>query len=129
VTSERRRELEASLRARLSEQPEEHRLAWVVEQLENYVERWIGFAEAVREPFRDQLQGDLFGMIEIAEGVTDAEVARAPRSAELAEAWHRFRAVLARLRGAPGDGSAAELRAPLSGVLGSPEFRERSVRG
>lgn len=129
MNGDRRRELEASLRGRLAEQPDEHRLAWVVDQLENYVERWIGFAEVMREPLHDQLQGDLFGLIEIGEDVTDGEVARAPRSAELGEAWHRFRAVVARLRGAPDDGSAAELREPLSGVLEAPEFRERSKRG
>ncbi|CAA9346182.1 MAG: hypothetical protein AVDCRST_MAG89-2879 [uncultured Gemmatimonadetes bacterium] len=129
MNADRRRELEASLRGRLAEQPEAHRLAWVVDQLENYVERWIGFAEVVPEPLHHQLQGDLFGMIEIGEDVVDGEVARAPRSGELTEAWRRFRAAVARLRGAPDDGSPAELRDPLSGVLGAPEFRERSKRG
>jgi hypothetical protein len=127
VNDARRRELDAALRTRLAEQPEDLRLPWLAEQLENYVERWIGFAEAVPEPLAHQLQGDLFGMIEIAERVTGHEIGRSPLSAELAEAWRRFQGALAVLRDGRGT-SAAELREPLAGLLAAPEIRERSNR-
>jgi hypothetical protein len=63
----RRRELETLLRGHLAEQPDAglSRLLWLADQLENYVERWIGFGEAVPSPLRSSLEGDLFGMVEI----------------------------------------------------------------
>jgi hypothetical protein len=128
VNDDRRRELDGSLRKRLAGQQREHRLAWIAEQLENYVERWIGFAEAVPEPLPRQLRGDLFGMIEIGERLADEEFRRSHPSAELARAWRRFGEALAELR--DGGGSKAEaLREPMAAVLAAPELRDRSNRG
>jgi hypothetical protein len=88
----RRRELEALLRGHLAEQRDDglSRLLWLAEQLENYVERWIGFGEAMK--------GDLFGMVEIGARVTDEEIRRATRPSGLQRAWDDFVEGLAEIR-------------------------------
>jgi len=80
----RRGELEALLRGHLSEQRDDGllRLRWLAEQLENYVERWIGFGEA--------LEGDLFAVVEIGARLTDEELRRAPRPSGVQGAWDAF---------------------------------------
>ncbi len=86
------RELEALLRGHLAEQRDDglSRLLWLAEQLENYVERWIGFGEAMK--------GDLFAMVEIGARVTDEEIRRAPRPSDLQGAWGGFVEVLSGIR-------------------------------
>ncbi|HEX8212747.1 MAG TPA: hypothetical protein VF584_21405 [Longimicrobium sp.] len=102
----RRRELEALLRGHLAEQPDDglSRLLWLADQLENYVERWIGFGE--------ELEGGLFGMVEIGAALTGEEIRRAPHRSAAQGAWDEFGAVLSSIRA--GTRSPAELREPLA---------------
>lgn len=109
----RRSELEGLLRGRLAEQREDGRAAWLAEQLENYVERWIGFAEAMPAPLASQLEGDLFGMVEIGTRVMDEEVRRAPRRSALEDVWDDFTRVLSGIR-TGARSRPAELREALS---------------
>jgi hypothetical protein len=111
----RRRELEALLRGHLADQRDDGltRLLWLAEQLENYVERWIGFGEVMPTPLPAQREGDLFGMVEIGARLTDEEIRRAPRPPAVEGAWADFSEVLSALR----TGARArpvELREPLS---------------
>ncbi|HEX8673139.1 MAG TPA: hypothetical protein VF710_14690 [Longimicrobium sp.] len=103
----RRRELEALLRGHLAEQPDHGlaRLRWLADQLENYVERWIGFGEGMFE-------GDLFAMVEIGVALTDEEIRRAARLPAVQGAWDEFSEVLSGIR--TGSQTPAQLREPLT---------------
>ncbi|HEX8455440.1 MAG TPA: hypothetical protein VF647_25395 [Longimicrobium sp.] len=103
----RRRELEALLRGHLAEQPDHglSRLRWLADQLENYVERWIGSGEAM-------LDGDLFAMVEIGADLTHEEIRRAPRLPGMQGAWDEFSEVLSGAR--TGTQMPAQLREPLT---------------
>jgi hypothetical protein len=93
VDTPRRRELEASLHARLAEQPPPARLPWLADQLENYVERWVGFCEAFAAPPATQVAGDLFAMIEIGAAAMDRTLGPAPPPS-----WRAFTATVNSLR-------------------------------
>jgi len=110
----RRRELETLLRGHLAEQPDDglSRLLWLADQLENYVERWIGFAEAMPSPLPADLEGDLFGMVEIGAAVTDEEIRRAAYMPAVQGAWDEFSEIVSSIR--TGAQSPAELREPLT---------------
>jgi hypothetical protein len=98
----RQRELEASLRRELSRQAEERRLepraqvVWLVDQLENYVERWVGLCAAssrTESPDSD----DLFQMVHIAAEVLSSKL-KGLQFPEVAENWGEFLAALADAR-------------------------------
>jgi hypothetical protein len=101
----RRRELEALLRGHLAEQPDDSRLVWLTDQLENYLERWIGFGEAM-------LDGDLFAMVEIGAALTDEEIRRAARLPAVQGAWDEFSEILSGIR--TGTQTPADPREPLT---------------
>jgi hypothetical protein len=98
----RRLELQASLQCELDRHAAKRdlnstgRVAWLLDQLENYVERWLGLraiaAQAVTPP-----SDDLFGMIEIGAGVTSREL-QAVEAAPISESWRAFLTILAEVR-------------------------------
>ena len=98
----RRRELEASLRRELGRHAAEDgldsagRVVWLLEQLENYVERWIGLGSAAAEGLAPA-SNDLFGMIEIGTAVT-SEALQALGLEATAASWRKFLIILAEMR-------------------------------
>ena len=98
----RQLELKASLRRELSRQAHERnlsstgRVVWLLDQVENYVERWLGLRAAPAQtvvPSSD----DLFQMIEIGVEAVSAEL-HGLESRAIAESWHDLIAVLAAVR-------------------------------
>jgi hypothetical protein len=98
----RHHELEASLLRELDRQAVERglcstgRVAWLVDQIENYVERWLGLRAGAAQTIAPP-SDDLFGMIEIGADAVSAEL-QALKSPAIAESWHKFLAVLAAVR-------------------------------
>jgi hypothetical protein len=104
MNAARRLELQASLQFELERHAVERglsstgRVVWLLDQVENYVERWLGLrsvpAQTIAPP-----SDDLFCMIEISAEMTSAEL-RAVESPPIAESWQAFLAVLAEVRDA-----------------------------
>jgi hypothetical protein len=72
------------------------RLHWLAGELENYLERWIGFGVAVSTAPSAMLGDDLTEMIDVAVEVIDAEARGGPVEAQAA--WQEVRATLAKVR-------------------------------
>jgi hypothetical protein len=98
----RLRDLEASLRKELSRQVETDRLEpnarviWLVDQLENYLQRWIGIGASSSQselPISDEL----FQMVEVAAEVVSAEL-KCLQLPAIARNWQELLAVLADAR-------------------------------
>jgi hypothetical protein len=98
----RRLELQTSLQRELERHAAERglgptaRVAWLLDQLENYVERWLGLRAADGSAIAPA-SDDLFGMIEIGADVTSGEV-RAAEAAAVMGSWQTFLTILAELR-------------------------------
>jgi hypothetical protein len=90
----RRKELRDFLRSELGRQSEElgldanGRIGWLLEQLENYVERWLG-TEAFRSSKESRADDDLWTMIEVAIETTSAELG-AVAFQPMVQAWREF---------------------------------------
>lgn len=99
MNSTRRSELQASLRKELNRQSQERnlsrtgRLIWLLDQVENYVARWLGL-EATKKT-AGMPSDDLFFMIEIGAEAVSTECLDPTSSAE---SWHDFLAALAAVR-------------------------------
>jgi hypothetical protein len=97
----RSRELEESLWRELRRQTEDRcltpkaRLAWLVEQLENYVERWVGTSAASSQTTSHD--DDLLLMVQAASSVVTTELQSLQLSAS-SEAWQAFLTILANAR-------------------------------
>ena len=87
------------------------RLRWLAGELENYLERWIGFGVAVSSVPSAMLGDDLTEMIDVAAEVIDAEARGA--SAEAQAAWQEVRAALAKVRACADWSEVPALRATL----------------
>ena len=117
----RRRELRVSLEERLERAcphaitPVTARIRWLGEQLENYVERWLGFAVLPGATIPSLLEGDLFAIVDISAGVLDNEIRLLPESAGMRKSWTRLGQILLALRQPDAllnvDGTRAALRA------------------
>ena len=98
MNSSRRIELHGWLRHELSRQSRERnlsstgRVVWLLDQVENYVERWLGNPQTAGAS-----SNDLFQMIEIGAEAVSAELAGLDRIG-VAESWHHFLALLAAFR-------------------------------
>ncbi len=95
-------ELQASLQRELDRQAVERglssagRVGWLLDQIENYVERWLGLRAALAQTTSPP-SDDLFRMIEIGAAVASAEL-QAVESPAIGQRWHEFLAVLACVR-------------------------------
>lgn len=84
----RRRELQASLECELDRNTVDHdldsagRVVWLFDQLQNYLERWLGLRGGQGQNLADD---DLFGMLEIGAEVTSRELR--PRDSESWQLW------------------------------------------
>ncbi|MFO0968489.1 MAG: hypothetical protein U0793_34175 [Gemmataceae bacterium] len=107
MNAARQLELRASLRRELERQSQERlfsgtdRVAWLLAELDNYIERWLGlfalnYPEATGGP-----SDDLFCMIEIGSEIIGDELHRVESLAN-AEGWREFLAVLAAVRAGHG---------------------------
>jgi hypothetical protein len=107
--------LRASLLDRLKEASGQDgftsRLRWLAGELENYVERWIGFGVAVSIAPSAMLGDDLTEMIDVAVEIIDGEAKGAP--AEAWAAWQEVRATLAKVRACADWSEVPALRAAL----------------
>src|SRR5262245_49915690 len=109
----RRRDLQASLRREFSLQTQERglsqmaRVVWLVDQLENYVERWVGLCQTSSHAVSPH-SDDLFLMVEVGAEAVSEEV-RALGSPVVAESWRGFLAALAAARGGCDDTVAQRL--------------------
>ncbi|HEX2078786.1 MAG TPA: hypothetical protein VHG08_13780 [Longimicrobium sp.] len=120
MDARRRGELDASLRSRLDAQlGDAHPLArvtWICEQLENYVERWVGFGALSPSTAPTGRGDELFGVIQVGAALFSDELRRlSTDAAELHEAWQRFARTLSR-PGMPDSGTAEELKMAFADV-------------
>jgi hypothetical protein len=116
----RLRDLQASLRRELNRQTQERNLGpaaralWLVDQLNHYVERWLGLC-ASSFPSVFAPNDDLFQMVEIgAEAVS--EQLQSLESPATANSWQRFMAAWAAVRGARDPAAPQQLANALAAV-------------
>ena len=102
MSAARHLELQVSLQRELDRHAVERglsstgRVVWLLDQMENYVERWLGLRAASAQTIAPPID-DLFRMIEVGADVTSAEL-QVVESPAIAERWHEFLAVLAAVR-------------------------------
>lgn len=100
MNAARRDELEASLRCELDREAQEQnlnstgRILWLIDQIENYVERWLAMGGAAAPT---AVPDELFGMIEIGAAAVSAEP-KGRESSAVADSWRAFLALLAAIR-------------------------------
>jgi hypothetical protein len=98
---DRVRALRASLRNMLEDETvrrgldQRGRLEWLSEQLEHYVERWLGFAAVPAVPESALMKGDLFAMVEAGAGAVAEELSAVVGATDTMTGWRRFLAELA----------------------------------
>jgi hypothetical protein len=91
------------------------RVKWLGDQLENYVERWVGFTAALPVQKTSPANDTLFGIVEIGADVLGAEL-RGRGDHPGIKSWQRFEVALEDVR-RDGDGKrAGQLREALAQV-------------
>jgi hypothetical protein len=73
------------------------RVQWLSLQLEEYVERWLGFCQVTRVPNAALIDGALFGMIEICAEAVDSQI-QEWKEQSTPRAWQEFRSSLRDIR-------------------------------
>ena len=102
MDASRRLELQSSLQRGLNAHAMEHglgsagRVGWLLDQFENYVDRWLGIG-AFRGHTLAPSSDDLFRMIEIGAEVISQELERV-ESAAVKRSWQAFLEVLAEVQ-------------------------------
>lgn len=102
MNAARRLELQASLQRELARYTAEHglsstgRVSWLLDQVENYVERWNGI-RAISTHSTSSPSDDLFHMIEIGAEVTSREMLTL-ESTPVVQSWNSFLAILSQER-------------------------------
>lgn len=86
------------------------RVLWLSEQLEEYVERWIGFCELPSLPMSSLLVSDLFGAVEIGAEVLGAYLREYAATKDVQAAYGDFGAALRRVRVATRNAEAQALK-------------------
>jgi hypothetical protein len=89
------RELEAVTRS--DHLGRHERLRWLRDQLENYLDRWLAFANIESIPSASLFQDDLFTMVIVAADVFEAERRQGDAACEL-EAWTNFKSIMLRVQ-------------------------------
>ncbi|MBL9205781.1 MAG: hypothetical protein JNN01_11885 [Opitutaceae bacterium] len=104
--SDRAAFLRSALRDRLETQPD--RLGWLREQLENYVERWLGFTADPSLSIKGLLRDDFFIMLSVATELYGAERENIDSRVGDRE-WRQFVETLRRIEKTKDRSLAAEL--------------------
>jgi hypothetical protein len=92
------------------------KLHWLSEQLENYIERWLGFLPFTPRRLQSQPDDLLFIVIELATEMLTVEIQQLPVSTPAAQHWQRFLRVLQNIRAGSNPREAADLRSALHDV-------------
>ena len=104
------------------------RRLWLLDQLDNYLDRWLAFA-ALGVPMESLLRDDLFLMLRHGSALFTEEIAQLPPTAPERIAWQTFAQLLANVIESPGTSSLPELRKALSAIRAAspaPSSPERS---
>ena len=112
-----RRSLRRNLTAVTREQhldAHERRL-WLLDQLDNYLDRWLAFA-ALGVPMDSLLRDDLFLMLRHGSALFTEEIQQLPPTAPERIAWQTFAQLLASIQDSRGRTLLPELRNALSTV-------------
>ncbi|MBK8475736.1 MAG: ADP-ribosylglycohydrolase family protein [Opitutaceae bacterium] len=98
------------------------RRLWLLDQLDNYLDRWLAFA-ALGVPMESLLRDDLFLMLRHGSALFTEEIDQLPPTAPERIAWQTFAQLLANFSGAPSTSSMHELRKSLSAVRVAHQHR------
>jgi hypothetical protein len=96
--------LEASLRTHLLEATEEFsfdsgsRIRWLIDHVEEYIDRWVGFCDLPNSSMTSLMNGDFFGVVEIGLKVLGEELANIKMSPEAEATWKRYCIVVCEIR-------------------------------
>lgn len=91
------------------------RRLWLLDQLDNYLDRWLAFA-ALGVPMESLLRDDLSLMLRHGSALFTAEIDQLPPTAPERIAWQTFAQLLANVTESPATRSLPELRNALSTV-------------
>jgi hypothetical protein len=91
------------------------RRLWLLDQLDNYLDRWLAFA-AFGVPMESLLRDDLFLMLRHGTALFTEEIAQLPPTAPERIAWQTFAQLLANVIESPATSSLPKLRKALSAV-------------
>ena len=91
------------------------RLIWLRNELENYLDRWLGFVALDETAISSLFQSDLFTMILVASDVYEQELGKGESKRSEAE-WRQFRANFARAQSARSLDALVGLRESLVAV-------------
>jgi hypothetical protein len=120
--SKRSRQLQESLRVELEAVTiHEHldslgRRRWLVDQLDNYLDRWLGFAALGTISMKSLLRDDLFVMLLIGTEVYTDELNRAEDALAEKGAWKEFRSLLTAVQRSCNVSSPGPLRIALTSI-------------
>jgi hypothetical protein len=122
MRSERSRQLQESLRVELEATTiREHldslgRRRWLVDQLDNYLDRWLGFAALGTISMKSLRRDDLFIMLLIGTEVYTDELNRVANAIAEKGAWKEFRSLLLAVQRSRDISSLGSLRTVLTSV-------------
>lgn len=91
------------------------RRLWLLDQLDNYLDRWLAFA-ALGVPMESLLRDDLFLTLRHGSALFTEEIQQLPPTAPERAAWQTFTQLLANFIESPATNSLHELRRALSAV-------------
>ena len=89
------------------------RRLWLLDQLDNYLDRWLAFA-ALGVPLESLLRDDLFLMLCHGSALFTEEIKQLPTSAQERFAWQTFAQRLAAIPKSRSENALPELRQALS---------------
>ena len=92
------------------------RAKWLGEQLENYVERWLGFQTAFSRPRPPAGDDELFCMIEVGAELLGEELTRAGVTTDNQASWCAFLRALDGVRTEGGSELPSVLRGAVAGL-------------
>lgn len=90
------------------------RVRWLSNQLEQYLERWLGFCAISDAPMSSLVDSVAFGAVEIAADVLTPELRNAEVPVTVDDAWQAFLTSLRRVRDEADRQQAQGLRAPFA---------------
>lgn len=89
------------------------RVVWLAAQLEEYIDRWLGFCALPSLTMPALLQSDLFAAVEIGSAVVSENITRSHMRADAQSTWGIFLAALDEVRGARDKQQAKRLKEAL----------------
>lgn len=112
-----RSSLERELRAATERETldSDSRRRWLMDQLDNYLNRWLGFA-AVGVPLKSLLRDDLFTMLIAGVNVYERELQLATHVCSERAAWAQFQTLLRQLQETRSKSTLPALRIALTSV-------------